>query len=333
MRNALWIYVLVCCSSMAQAQNAVTKSFEFLQVPSAARMSGLGGINVSLADRDINFMQFNPATAGDTLAGQASVNYQFYIAGIHHSSVAYAHNFSGVGLITFGVQHLSYGTITSYDATGTEIGEFKAGETAITISKAHQIGHFRLGATFKLAFSNLAGYRATATLFDVGGLFVHPSKQFTLGLSVRNAGFMLSDYSSTSNTQLPFDVQVGTTFKPEHMPVRFSITAFRLMEPQAIYDSSSGLPEPSTFDQVIRHLNLAAEIIVHRNVNLLVGYNGETHQELKLANGGGGAGLALGFSVRVRSFEFTFSRSAYVTGNAGYTFSLSQDINKLLRRR
>ena len=331
MRNALWIYVFIGSSSSALAQNVRT-SFEFLRVPAAARMSALGNINVSLADRDANFFQFNPALNGDTLAGTASVNYQFYVAGIGNSSVEYVHNFDKVGTLSFGVQHLSYGTITSYDDAGNEIGDYKAGESVITISKSHQIGHFRLGGTMKLAFSNLAGYRASALMADLGGLFVHPNGRLTVGMSVTNMGMMLSDYSVTSDTRLPFDVQLGTTFKPERLPLRLSVTVLRLSNWRAYYDSLSG-PKPTTLDQVARHLNFAAEVLLHRNVDLMIGYNHGIHQELKLDNGGGAPGLTFGLSVRVRSFEFTFSRSAYVAGQAGYALSLSQDMNKLLRRR
>ncbi|MEJ1238487.1 type IX secretion system protein PorQ [Chryseolinea sp. T2] len=333
MRNALWIYVLICSSSSALAQNVVRKSFEFLQVPSAARLSALGNINVSLSDRDVNFVQFNPALNSDSLGGVAAVNYQFYVAGIGNSSVKYVHNFDRVGAVSFGVQHLSYGTIKSYDASGNEIGDFKAGESAITISKSHQLGNFRLGVTTTFAFSNLAGFRASAALVNVGGLFIHPNRRLTIGMSVTNLGFMMSDYSGTSDTRLPLNVQLGTTFKPEHLPVRFSITAWRLTDPEAYYDSASNASRPSTFDQVLRHLNFAAEVLLHRNVDLLVGYNHGMHQELKLNNGGGGAGITFGFSVHIRSFEFTFSRSAFVAGQAGYALSLSQNMNKLLRRR
>ena len=148
------------------------KSFEFLQVPTAARAAGPGTINVSLADRDIHLRQFNPALAGDTLAGAAAVRYQFYVAGISHTSIAYAHHFKWTGVLTFGVQHLDYGTITSYDAIGAELCEFKMGETAL-----------------------------------------------------------------------------------------------------AVYFAQLGFPKPSSFDQVFRHFNFAGEIRVHRNVDLLVGYN------------------------------------------------------------
>lgn len=332
MRNALWIYVLIGSSSSALAQNVVRTSFEFLQVPAAARMSALGNINVSLADRDVGFFQFNPALNGDTLAGTASVNYQFYVAGIGNSSVEYVHDFDKVGTFSFGVRHLNYGTLTSFDAAGNEIGDYKAGESVVTISKSHQIGHFRLGGTMKLAFSNLAGYRASALLADVGGLFMHPNGRLTVGMSVTNVGAILSDYSMTSDTGLPFDVQMGTTFKPERLPIRFSVTAWRLSNWRAYYDSLSGA-EPSTLDQVARHFNFAAEVLLHRSVEIMIGYNHGIHQELKVDNGGGAAGLTFGLSVRVRSFEFSFSRSAYVTGQAGYAFSLSQDMNKLLRRR
>lgn len=333
MRNALLIYVFMCGATAVLAQNAVRKSFEFLQVPSAARLSALGGVNVSLADRDINFVQYNPSLVSDSLAGVAAVNYQFYLAGIGHSSIQYVHKFRRLGVFSFGVRHLNYGTIEGFDATGMEMGEFKAHETVIAVGKTHQISRIRMGATMKVAFSNLAGYRASALLFDVGATFIHPNKRFTAGLSVRNAGFMLADYSPGNSTELPLDVQVGTTFKPEHMPIRFSFTAYRLAEPEAYHDSLSGNPEPSAFDQVFRHLNLAAEILVHRNVDLLVGYNYGIHQELKLEDHGGMAGLSLGFSVHIKAFEFTFSRSTYATGVAGYAFSLSQDLNHLMFRK
>lgn len=332
MRNALLIYVLICCSLNVVAQTLVRKSFEFLQVSPAARLSALGGVNVSLADRDVNFFQYNPSLAGDTLSGVASVSYQFYVAGISNSSVVYTHHFKSAGTFTFGVQHFRYGTIDSYDAVGNSSGEFNAGETVMAVSKAHHVGNFRLGAMAKFAFSNLAGYRAGAILFTAGGLFVHPDKDLTVGLAVQNVGFVVNDYTPTSETKLPFDVQLGTTFKPEHLPVRFSVSVYRLTAPSAGYDSLYGIPEASAFDRVLQHFNFGAEILVHRNVDLLVGYNYGVHRDMRLEDGGGTAGLSLGFSVRVRSLEFNFSRTTYTVGQAGYAFSLSQDLHKLLRK-
>ena len=81
------------------------------------------------------------------------------------------------------------------------------------------------------------------------------------------------------------------------------------------------------------HMALGAEILLHRNVNALVGYNYLLHQALRTETGGAGAGVCFGFLVYVRPVEFVFSRNAYSVGNAGYCFTLSTNMNQLLKRR
>lgn len=309
------------------------KAFGFLQTPNNARLSALGGVNASLADRDINFLYYNPALSGDSLAGVAGVSYQFYIADIGQASFTYAHKFSGIGTVAFGIQHLNYGNIEGYDATGAQTSDFRSGETLLIVSKSHRQGNFRMGASMKFTFSNIGGYRANAMMLDLGGLFIHPEEDFTVGLSIRNLGVVLSDYSVSGSAKLPFEVQAGTTFKPEHMPIRFSLTAFGIGGSGAYYDRQSGDPAPGTLDKLLRYLNLGAEILVHRNLDLMIGYNYRIHQELKLQDAGGSSGLSFGFALRVKSFEFVFSRSTYVVGNAGYSFTLSKNIDKMIRRR
>ena len=246
-------------------------------------------------------------------------------------AAAYAHKFKKIGTLAFGVQYLNYGQIKSYDATGAEIGTYKSGESAVFVSKSHQISNFRFGATLKMAFSSIAGYRANAIMMDIGGLFVHPQQDFTVGLAIKNVGFVLSDYSETSSSRLPFDVRIGATLKPEHMPLRFSLTAYNLTDRYDPEESTNG-DEPGTVTKIFRHINFGAEVLIHRNVNLMVGYNYLVHQELKLENAGGIAGISFGFSATIRSFEFVFSRSAYMVGNAGYTFTISKNIETLLSR-
>jgi hypothetical protein len=289
----------------------------------------LGGVNVSHRDRDINFMFLNPALMGDTLAGAASVNHQFYLADIGNSSFAYAHRFMKIGVLGFGVQHLNYGTITSYDESGNEIGDFKASSTALVITKTHAIGNFRMGGTLKFAFANLAGFRSSAGLIDFGGVFIHPEKQLTVGITVRNLGIVFNEFSETSATKLPFDVQAGLTFKPEHMPFQFSITAYDLTGRDEL--SALGI-KSSALGKIFRHLNFGGEILLHRNFNVLLGYNYRVHQDLKLEDGGGAAGISLGLMAHIKSFELVMSRSTYVIGSAGYGFTLSANIEKMLTR-
>jgi hypothetical protein len=330
----LLFFLLALFTIPALAQIGGKKSFEFLNVPNNARLAALGGVNTSLTDRDINFLFSNPALVGDTLKGFASAGYQFYVADVGQATFAYAHDFKKIGTLTFGVQHLNYGTLKGYDATGNEMGDYKSGETALVVGKTHQISNFRIGANLKMAFSNLAGYRANAMMLDIGGVFVHPKQDLRVGLVIKNLGVVFSDYSNTSDAKLPFDVQLGISFKPEHMPLRFSFTGYNLVKSNVTYyNTAAGDEEPGTLDKIFRRINFGAEILIHKNVNVLVGYNYLVHQELKLENAGGAAGLSFGFSARIKSIEFVFSRSAYVVGNAGYNFTLLMDVNRIFKKK
>jgi hypothetical protein len=310
----------------AQGQSAYT----FLNTPSSARLAALGGVNVSLADRDVNLFSANPSLAGDTLNGFASANYQFYLADIGQANFTYQHKFKKAGSFNFGVQHFSYGTINSYDPAGLPVGNFNSGETALMLGKYFSANAFRFGATFKTIFSNLAGFRSTALALDLGGLFVHPEQNLTIGLAIKNIGFSLTEYTESSSTKLPFDVQVGTTFKPEHMPFRFSITAFDLTDYDA-FESQEDSPSP--VDKVMRHLNIGTELLLSKNVNILLAYNFRRRQELKLEEIGGGAGLSLGLSFQIKTIELVLSRVGYGPRQASYGFTLNSDLKKIIRKR
>jgi hypothetical protein len=156
----------------------------------------------------------------------------------------------------------------------------------------------------------------------------------TIGLTIKNLGFVLDEYTSGKKSSVPFDVQLGTTFKPEHMPLRFSFTAFNLTRPDVTYYNPDNDEEkPAAFKKMMSHLNMGVEILLHKNVNLLAGYNYLVHQALKLNPGGSGAGISFGFSARVKAMELGFSRNAFVAGSAGYSFTLSTNVNKLLKRQ
>lgn len=331
MIKRVFLFCSVLLYYQAHAQIAGQKSFEFLNTPSHARLAALGGVNVSLADRDVNFVQSNPALVSDSLAGWGSASYQLYVADIGQSTFSYADTFNKLGLLALSVQHIGYGTIQGYDETGLETGEYKSGETALIISKSHGVNNFRLGISMKGIFSSIAGYRSSAVAVDIGGVFVHPEKDFTVGLAIKNAGFTISEYTETSSTQLPFDVQAGITLKPEHMPLRFSLTAYNLAKGKSVYGKADD--EPGTLNKLFRHINFGAEILVSRNVNVLLGYNYLIHQELKMENSGGGAGFSFGFSARVKSFEFVVARNSYITGVGGYTFTLASNVKQIITRK
>lgn len=305
-------------------------TFSFLNAPASARAAALGGVNVSLADRDLTLVSGNPTLAGDTLTSFASVNNQFYVADVGLSALYLRPEFGKIGAVNVSIHHMNYGTIKGYDASGVETGDFTSGETAFAIGKHMESNNFRFGATLKTIFSNLAGYRASALAVDMGGLFVHPEKNATIGIAIRNLGVTLSDYSPNSSSRLPFDVQVGATIKPEHMPFRFSLTAFDLTRYQAYEADNDKL---TTTDKVVRHLNVGTELLLGKNVNILAAYNFRKRQELKLQEVGGGAGFSLGLAITLKRLEFVFNRNSYGPGQAIYGVSLSANLKTMMPKR
>lgn len=314
------------------AQSGGQKSFEFLNIPAHARLAALGGVNVSLTDQDINFMFSNPSLAGDTLAGYASAGYTFYVADIGQSTFSYSHKFRKIGTLFFGVQHMGYGEIDGYDPSGFPTGSFKSSETALVIGKSHQIANFRIGANLKTVFSTIAGFRSSALMMDLGGTFIHPSKDLKAGLVIKNFGVVLSEYSETSDTELPFDVQAGVSFKPEHMPLRFSLTAYNIVNTSAYDNPQDDEDNVGSFNKVMQHVNLGTEILLHRNVHVLFGYNALKQQELKTQNTGGN-GFTAGAALKIKSFDIVVSRSSFSTGNAAWAFTLAADMNRIIFKK
>jgi len=331
---------LVLCiifnSLIGWSQIGGQRSFEFLNIPSTARLSGLGGVNVSLANQDVNLGFSNPALSGDSLTGLASFNYLSYFADVNIISSIYQHDFGKLGSWFIGVNHISYGDFDSFDPSGNPIGEFDASETALVIGRSHQVRSFSFGGSIKFLNSSIAGFNSNALVLDIGGAFIHPNQRFFAGLVIKNVGVVLSEFTETSDTELPFDVQAGVSFKPQYMPLRFSLTGYNLSRGNiaAFNDQLITQNEESagTFEQVFRHINIGAELLLSKNLNLRFGYNHLVRQELKLESTAGGAGFSFGLMFRVKAFEFAYSRGGYHAAGGANNFTLTANTNKFFKR-
>ncbi len=328
--------LIAICPLISNGQIGGENAFEYLNIPNNTRLAGLGGVGVSIMDWDVNTIFSNPASLNPEMDKHLSFNYLSYYADINLNSVAYAHEIEGVGMLSMGVSKIGYGKIESYDPSGNELGEFDPGEWMIQTGYARMINNFSLGANLKLAFSNIAGYRASALLVDIGGVFKHPEEDLRIGLVFKNVGFISSDYLDTSNSSLPFDVQAGVSFKPKYMPVRFHLTAYQLGRGDITYynphdpDDHDG---PDTFDKVMSHFSIGGEFLVSKNLNLRFGYNHLIRQELRLENTSGGAGFSGGLMIRIKAFEFSYTRSWYHVSGGINQFGLTSDFNSLFRKK
>ena len=306
-----------------------SNSFTSLQQPSFAKIAALGGVNTSLYHGGNSFFLYNPALLSDAGNDHLSLSYGLLPGGAGLSNANYTFGHSRFGTFGAGLQYLSYGQIQGYDNTGAPTQVFSPSDFTFSISHARQANNFRFGATLKFSNTSISGYSGNAILFDLGGVFIHPQKELTVGMAIKNFGFVTNEFSSTSNTTLPFNVQVGTSIKPEHMPIRFSITLHQLQQWDLTHTDEEINSFNTSLDNIFRHVVIAAEIILNEHLSLLTGYNHLRRKDLRLGQSGGFSGFSIGTSISVKAFQLVYALGGYhVAGNTS-TFTLATDLSQI----
>jgi hypothetical protein len=331
-------FLLSAFGSMAQV--AGNESFTFLKIPSNPVISGLGGLNISKTDKDPNGFLQNPALLDSSENNLLAVNYLPYFSGLKYSSMAYVKT---IKKSTFGLagQYLSYGDFQLTDPAGNILGKFSVNDVALTLSYARRQGNITFGGNLKFANSVIESYTASAILMDFGGVFKHPKHDLSYAIAVRNIGFPLKNFTPFDSPNLPLDVLMGITFKPQYMPVRFSITAHHLYKYDITYldkniikkDLSGNIIETkvNAVDNVARHFVIGAELLLSKNFNILVGYNHLRNKELSQQNIGGFSGFSVGFLMKTKFLNFSYSHAGYNTAGNLNSFGLVCDLGKFIK--
>lgn len=327
---------LLCVFLFISFQTFPQNSFSFVNIANNARVNGLGGINVSLVDNDINLFSFNPALLDSAQRGQVGLTFSPYLASSKFLTLNYSPKFtqkSFAGNWAVSLQNLSYGTFQGTDAVGNLTNEFSANDFSLGLAHSRKVNNISFGITAKLVASTLETYSSMAFLTDWGGTFKHPIHDFSIGIVAKNVGFVLKSYGDI-RPEIPFDLQVGASFKPKYMPVRFSLTGHHLYvfdiaynDPSINYtfdEQGNKVPKKiSTADKISRHFILGTEILIHKNFNLLLGYNFLRRKELKINGLGGAAGFSFGANLRLKKLDFAISHSILASSRGQTSFTLN----------
>ena len=310
-----------------------TNSFTSLQQPSFAKIAGIGGVNISLYNGGNSFFLYNPSLLSDNGNGFLSLSYALLPGGAGLSNANYNFSIAKAGTFGAGIQYLSFGQIQGYDNTGAPTEVFTPNDFTVSISHARQSNNFRIGATIKFSNTSISGYHGNAVLFDLGGVFIHPDKDFSVGMAIKNFGIVTQEFSSSSNTTLPFDIQAGLSVKPEHMPIRFSVTLHKLYTWDLMNEGEEIETFNNVMDNIFRHVVIGAEIILNEHFSLLAGYNHLRRKDLKLDNIRGFSGFSLGTALSFNAFEFVYAFGGYhVSGNTN-TFTLAANISQITTKK
>jgi Uncharacterised protein family (UPF0164) len=331
----LWLLI----SLPAGAQIGGKRTFSFLELPTNGKVAALGGVNISALDPEAGMMLANPALLQAGQHRHVAFSFTDYVADVSHNTLTYVMAPKPQSPWGIGLSYLDYGDFVQRDAAGQVEGKFSVYDYALSLTHASTLDHFTLGATVKLAVSAIAGYKAVAVLSDIGGIFKHPEKDLTLGLTLKNLGYQVSSFSGREREPVPLQVQAGLSFKPEHMPFRFSLTAHHLQQPDIVYLDTTGfsrLNQPlkkSLGDKIARHLVVGGELLLSKNLHLRMGYNHMRRKELRLDNALGAAGLSLGFVLRIRGFQLDYARAFYHPSGGGNFLTVGTDLGRFFKKK
>ena len=322
----------------AAAQLGGRAVLPFLDLPPSAQLAAWGGMNPSARSSDPTMLFGNPALLNAGMDRRIALSYVDYVGDIKQSTAAYVFNTAKAGRFGLALTYVNYADIPSYDAAGNSLGSFVVNEYTAGVSDSYTKGRFTLGLTTKLAVSSIAGNRSVAGVADAGVLYKHPTQDFAVGLVAKNLGYQFVLYEGTARGPLPLDVQLGATAKPEHMPVRFSLTAHHLqqwdiqyLDPTATTLDATGVPQvpkKSFGDNLARHFTVGAALLLSDNLQLRVGYNHLQRRELRLDNTAGGAGLSFGAMVAISGFQLDYTYATLQASGASNYFTLAHALAK-----
>lgn len=227
MRCAL-VVLLVAAAADAQTYKAGLTGATFLKIDVGAREAALATAVTGLRG-DANLMFYNPAgIALKDEMGQASFNYNKWIADLNHNSAAVTYNLEGIG--TIGVGAIMFGVsdipadrdiytdpilaAMQVDQNTSSTYDYK--DMAVQVSYARYVmDNFSLGVTVKGIFETIDGSSVSAFAVDFGSVYDIGLMDWTIAARFNNLGSDMKYYDIPFG--LPMSFSIGTAITPVKM--------------------------------------------------------------------------------------------------------------------
>lgn len=349
-RKIFFFFIFISNSSAVIAQVGGNNTYEFLNLPISARISALGGNLLSVRDNDLNVALVNPSLLTDSMNNNVALSYVNYFADVNYGYVAYAKKIKNLGVFSAGIHYLDYGKFIRADAIGNIDGTFGANEMSLNIAYAKSIldSNFTVGATIKTIYSHLESYTSWGSAIDLGAIYVRPKHDFAAAVVIKNIGRQWKPYVPGNREKLPFEIQIGISKKPKHVPFRLSLTYENVEKWNLTYEDPANpvlTVDPLTGeaikqskvkiwgDKFMRHMVIGGEFIITKNFFLRGGYNYQRRKELKIPEKRGATGFSFGFGLRIYKFHISYGRAVYHLAGPSNNFSVSFDINSFYSKK
>jgi len=316
-----------------------SNAFAFLNANYSARSNSLGGNLIAIQDNDLSLASENPALLNLKSAGMLQINESLLPTGISISMLNYAFK-TKYGVFSPTIKYINYGKFEGYDETGNRLETFTASDYSIGVGYGKNINKLiSIGSSLSFLGSNLETYSAYGITFGFGAFIKHPNELFSAGFSVKNIGFIFKDYTTSSKSMLPINVQAGISYKLKYAPFRFSILGQQLNKWNIIYQDPNLKPtydaltgeiipvKPSSFfTKIAHHLNLQVELLASKNFEFRFGFDYHRRQQLKLLDQQGMSGFSMGIALNFKKIKFEYGFLYYSMAGQNHSIGLSTNL-------
>jgi hypothetical protein len=277
--------IILLLSLVSRDPNVGAAGFDLLNITVPAREAAMGSAAIGLSEDAFGFF-FNPAGLVDIAESRFGTTYMNYLAGIQLGSLSYSKPFDDKGL-GIGVTYLNSGSMKKTDISGNEEGTFSVSyanfDVAFGLLITEPIG---IGVGLKGLYGKIDTFTTVGVGVNLGGSFVLPVTGLSLGVAVRNIGFVFKPYRDEKD-KLPLDFGAGLNYSAMDM-LNFNLDLIK--------------PLYSQFG-----VRIGGEGWMTPFLAIRAGYN-SLGSDLK--TGGGSdifAGLGFGLGVRVLSYQLDYA--------------------------
>lgn len=340
----------VHCSVLGlQAQIGGQSVYAFLKLDPTAYQASMSGPVISVLNTDLGTAFTNPALLSEQHHNHVALNYNNYFEDISYGLAAYSYTLDKdrERPITLGAQlfYLDYGEFEGYDPTGAYTGNFYASDLMLGFSASQSYrSRFRYGGSIKWIYSVLETYISNGFAFDLGGHYSDTSRNLSIGLTARNAGWQNVPYRTTERAALPFEVLLGVSKKLKHAPFRGTLLIHNMQQFDLTYDYTDPLMQRfdefnnpiddgyNLFQKLARHVNLGLEILLSDQFNVRASYNPMRRSELGTAIRKGVAGFAWGASFRTKKIIMEYGSAGFFPGYNSNVFTVNLLLDEFYRK-
>jgi hypothetical protein len=229
MRTSPILLIILLVPVMAAAQTKVgTTAAPFLEVGAGAKGVAMGESQVATA-RDVTALYWNPAGVAHLTAGQASFQYNEWIAGTNLSYAALAIPVPGVATLGLQVYRFDSGLmevtdIVFPDGTGEQ---FRVQDILIGVTAARKLtANFAIGGSAKYVRSSIWRMSASTIALDLGMQYDTPVDKLKLGFNISNFGGEMR--LDGDNTLVRIDLDPNATGNNDGLLARIAVRSWDL---------------------------------------------------------------------------------------------------------